>query len=390
MQISTSTPLAYRVSLILSAMALAGCTAAEPAHPSSGGRGDATCRPHVGAAHPASVWLLDVPDPGMRASLVANTDRGIALAYYDGCRIEIPQCRGLGDYESTEVSMTDRHRIESEQQLAAEVPLWFFELGAAFRQSGALDISYAWKKSYRAKQGSVAVGGGPDCGRATHFIAELHVGDFRVTTSEQQQAHAGARAPTWQAGARGENRQHALHEGTDAPLRVKLLPLSAASEMQCPQGTAWNGSTCEPTVACPVGQSFDASVSRCVSTAPQRAFKITVARIAGGGCGPLGGGCNYRVQARVQGQAGPGWSYRAPAGQSDVAANWVIDHAFTPAEIDRGLELTLHHDALLLGGSMSTCTLTATHRELAALTTPIEKTLTCWDNRQVTYRIETR
>ena len=270
---------------------LIGCGPSTPASelakpPEFKPEGQATCAVSASQARPL---IVEWPAAD-RASLEAQTRRGLVVIRYQGCELEVlRQCRAVGDYAF--VSLTPKQEgitIRDEDELYANIPVHAVKFEGQLRRAGQLNVNMTIVGMYEARTagGTTAELEG-DCEGATHVVTALTVGAFEFFAGADATAGGGASVLGAGAGGKSSSRRETLsRDGTadacaqakqgdtkppsscGALLRLEVLPLDAAllsagvptapaatsavsakpapEPSECPEGTRLESGECRP------------------------------------------------------------------------------------------------------------------------------------------------
>jgi hypothetical protein len=181
---------------------------------------------------------------------------GVAVAYA-GCSMRIlPECMLPGAYQWQRTTpATDRFEIRNEDELYARMPLGAASLEGELGRSGKLVMQTTVAGQYRLR-GMVGrdVTATAGCERATHVVAGLSVGAFRLSAGGEARAEAKAELAGNKVTAERDRSRSLVREAGDpehcrdsneaapnancqSPIQLFLTPLGGRAEPEGPPGT---------------------------------------------------------------------------------------------------------------------------------------------------------
>lgn len=190
------------------------------------------CRPYGGPALPASVTLVGLDDPSMKAALLASAPRGALAASYDGCRFQIVRdCHGTIPYVEAKVGVTRYQGASTDDQaaLGAGLPGASGGVRAEDRaaSTSAMTIDRVWSLDMPTQLE------GPGCRFATHIIRVIEVGS--VSFAKVSHSGAGAYAGGYGADAHvAASGGDSMVAGESGPLRIELAPVPVGPRQMWP------------------------------------------------------------------------------------------------------------------------------------------------------------
>jgi hypothetical protein len=175
------------------------------------------------------------------AELSAASQHGLVGVRLEECSVHlVPECRIPGSYEDAEVPGGQQTlRIDSENQLRAELPLSVAALSGELSRSSGLDLAYFVSSMRSASQLEIGRSTLPEgCRTATHFVVNIALGAFELATRNQSSASADVRAFGAGAGGKSASGASTAFNGGKlascpsdprdcrAPVRLRLLPFT--------------------------------------------------------------------------------------------------------------------------------------------------------------------
>lgn len=236
-------------------------------------------------------------DAGSRANVALMRRQGVLAVRYsaEGCKVTlelIPNCIGQGSYAFEPYPATEKRIAHNQSELAAKIPIFSLNAGAAFSRGHALRTDFDL-----AGVAALPVGkpysrrdlNGQGCDRATHVVSRVYVGGFAIMTGESRSIEATA--SVFGAGVKGTDVREAEQLATEGnaeackaaqqsgketptcsvPLRLALQPINDATaadyaamnknpnrdEHGCARGKQiWNGKVCEDLKLDPNGHEI--------------------------------------------------------------------------------------------------------------------------------------
>jgi formylglycine-generating enzyme required for sulfatase activity len=213
--------------------------------------------------------VIDWPGQDI-ALLESQAKAGLVAVKYaaDTGQMELlSSCHAVGGY--TYVATTrqdDQLTLHDRRELHAELPVGAARLEADLERGGQLVVKTTVVGIYRSDK-SVTRGDlkGTDCEKATHLVAAISVGAFRLLAGAD--AHVGAGVSAVVAGAKASSQsdrntenlggreeacEHATASdaappaGCGSPLRLEVAEIASEPTIaaSCTGDTVWNGATC--------------------------------------------------------------------------------------------------------------------------------------------------
>ncbi len=253
---------------------------------------------------------------------LADTDRNAIGVQYTGCELRIvDDCRPNAAYDWSKTTLArDTIEINDADELYAKLPLGAATLEGALKRSGRLSVQTIVAGQIKIKRASIDLNGAskdPSCAEATHLIASVSIGAFKMLAGGRGQVSGGAGiSGIGSARASSSSEESLVREAGDAhgcnetdektpnrncrsPIQLFLLPI--------PNRTA--RATQPPTgIASPPSDK-----------APKSAIMRTLSYIFGGvGLASLGGGTgSYMVSNGIESKLKDG-GYATPQDQTDA------------------------------------------------------------------------
>ena len=232
-----------------------------------------------------------------RASLEGRLRRGLVVVRYDSCVVEVlRECtapEGAYDYLGI-TRKNDQLKIQTADELYANMPLTALELESKLATSGQLDVEMAIVGNYEAARARFDISELEGrCTGATHVIAAAQVGAFEFYSGAAAEVSASVEVEqvAGVGGSSSASRELLAKDGdpvscevstpddTTPPaecgalLRLELTALDGVAAT-CPPGAVWNGSAC----VTPERQQTEAKQERDAKKAEKKAENEVVAR----------------------------------------------------------------------------------------------------------------
>ncbi len=169
-----------------------------------------------------------------KATLQAQTARGIAVARYDGCRLKLlTGCRVEGDYSFLETSRAkDGFRVADEADLFARLPLGAVSLEGEIKRGRELSLSYVAVGARTASGGVTAARMSGSCEGATHFVRAMIVGAYELRSEARIGGKAGIDVAGVAGAGGGAKKEHEVLRA-DGDLQSCLDPSTSATSQNC-------------------------------------------------------------------------------------------------------------------------------------------------------------
>jgi hypothetical protein len=206
-----------------------------------------------------------------RAALEARAKQGLVPVHYVGCHIEVlAECAAPARYAYVYTPTTtkrDTVHIRNEDDLYSNLPLGAAKLEATIRRGGELRVDMTIVGRYAVPIASLPRNElvGPDCGRVTHVISGLTVGEFNLSAAGRASvsgaaafvvgpaASASSTASRQELAEDGDQEACGRATGADtapphecaAPLRIELTPVGVFQPV-CPDGFQLEHGVCAP------------------------------------------------------------------------------------------------------------------------------------------------
>ncbi|HEX7602422.1 MAG TPA: hypothetical protein VF316_12490 [Polyangiaceae bacterium] len=270
--------------LLLAAMATsAGCSGGNAASnlakpPEFAPKGETKCGVTKSQAEPL---IVEWPDAA-RGKLEAQVHRGLVAVRYEGCEMEVlGQCSAKGSYGYTGLTRKrSRVTMKDADELYANIPVGAARLESKLQKAGELNVAMVIVGRLEADRSSIRADElQGNCAGATHLITAVTIGQFDFFAGADAEVGGGATVMGVGAGARSASKREMLNEdgeesacmkssagdkappdGCGALLRIEVVPLGEAkrAQVECPNGTSWNGAKCVGVVdtSCAVGLHF--------------------------------------------------------------------------------------------------------------------------------------
>lgn len=177
-----------------------------------------------------------------KAHLESQMTTGAVVVSYSGCELRVlPECRLAGRYEWQRTSLSeDLVEIRNEDDLYAKLPLGAATLEGELKSRGRLSVRTTVAGQLRLAAPSMSLAA--ECGDATHVVAGMSVGAFRLVSGEASSGSAAAALPLARVGGGvsasesvvrqsgapsscAEASDHAPSPECRSPLQLFLLPL---------------------------------------------------------------------------------------------------------------------------------------------------------------------
>jgi len=177
-----------------------------------------------------------------KAHLESQMMAGAVVVSYSGCELRVlPECRLAGRYEWQRTSLSDDIvEIRNEDDLYAKLPLGAATLEGELRSRGRLSVRTTVAGQLRLAAPSMSLAA--ECADATHVVAGMSVGAFRLVSGEASSGSASAGLPLARVGGSASASESVVRqsgapsscaEASDqapnpecrSPLQLFLLPL---------------------------------------------------------------------------------------------------------------------------------------------------------------------
>ncbi|HEU5058531.1 MAG TPA: tetratricopeptide repeat protein [Kofleriaceae bacterium] len=271
-------------SLLLLALALSpvGCgsgSAAKAARDdvptASKAMGDEPCM----VGEEAVPWTFDM-DGTTRGSLFSAMDSGLVVVSFDCKKLKVmSRCKATGNYEygyypseAEVLDFKDSDEIKANLSGGAAIAAKF---EAEMKRGAKLFIAYAVggrSTTTVPDVGRDQIKGPRSCDKATHYVAEVHFGAYKMEASSgaemkaavdifgrgasggsQSSADTSGKSGDPQACERGSDRDREAPRGCNTVVRVTLAPILPAGEGQKPEAAPVKAELPRPPPGCPPG-----------------------------------------------------------------------------------------------------------------------------------------
>jgi len=231
------------------------------------------------AGEEAVPWTFDM-DGTTRGSLFSGMDNGLVLVQFDCKKLKVlSRCKANGNYdygyypsEAEVLDFKDSDEIKANLNGGAAIAAKF---EAEMKRGAKLFIAYAVGGRSTTTVPDIAkdqIKGPKSCEKATHYVAEVHFGAYKMEASAGAEmkaavdifgrgASAGSQSSAETAGKsgdpnaceRGSDRDREAPRGCNTVVRVTLAPILPAGEGGKPEVVAVKAELPRPPPGCPPG-----------------------------------------------------------------------------------------------------------------------------------------
>jgi hypothetical protein len=224
-------------------------------------------------------WTFDM-DGTTRGSLFSGMDSGLVLVQFDCKKLKVlSRCKATGNYdygyypsEAEVLDFKDSDEIKANLNGGAAIAAKF---EAEMKRGAKLFIAYAVGGRSTTTVPDIAkdqVKGPKACDKATHYVAEVHFGAYKMEASAGAEmkaavdifgrgASAGSQSSAETAGKsgdpnsceRGSDRDREPPRGCNTVVRVTLAPILPAGEGGKPEASPVKAELPRPPPGCPPG-----------------------------------------------------------------------------------------------------------------------------------------
>jgi uncharacterized protein len=233
-------------------------------------------------------WTFDM-DGTTRGSLFSSMDDGLVLVSFDCKKLKVmSRCKAAGNYEygyypseAEVLDFKDSDEIKANLNGGAAIAAKF---EAEMKRGAKLFIAYAVGGRSTTTVPDISrdrIRGPKSCEKATHYVAEVHFGAYKMEASAGAEmkaavdifgrgAAAGSQSSAESAGKsgdpaaceRGSDRDHQPPRGCNTVVRVTLAPILPEGEAPKPDVVAVKTEMPRPPPGCPPGMERVGAVCR--------------------------------------------------------------------------------------------------------------------------------